>query len=91
MSTPRRVSEPALSSRLAILKTLTFAVVHFTVAFTVAYLLTGSWITSSLIALVEPACNTIAFYFHERAWQRFGADRSAHKGYGHGNFWNRDK
>ncbi|GAA0568000.1 DUF2061 domain-containing protein [Caenispirillum bisanense] len=50
-------------------KTVTFAIVHFTVAFTVAYLLTGSIAISSAVALVEPAVNTVAFYFHERAWE----------------------
>ncbi|HOY69722.1 MAG TPA: DUF2061 domain-containing protein [Methylotenera sp.] len=50
-------------------KTFTFAILHFSVAFTVAYLLTGSFIIGGLLALVEPACNTIVFYFHERAWQ----------------------
>lgn len=71
------------------LKTFTFAIVHFTVAFTVAYLLTGSWITGGLIALIEPACNTVAYYFHERAWQRFGNSGEPQKGFGHGNLWRR--
>lgn len=57
-------------------KTLTFAVCHFTVAFSVAYLLTGDIGISSLLALVEPACNTIAYYFHEKAWNRFGTAAS---------------
>lgn len=50
-------------------KTMTFAIVHFAVAFTVAYALTGSWAISSALALVEPACNTVAFFFHEKAWE----------------------
>ena len=50
-------------------KTLTFACVHFTVAFTVGYLLTGSVVIGGAIALVEPACNTFAYYWHERIWQ----------------------
>ncbi|MHA6493138.1 DUF2061 domain-containing protein [Pseudomonas borbori] len=54
------------------MKTLSFAALHFCIAFLVAYLLTGSLITGGLIALIEPACNTVAYYFHERAWQRFG-------------------
>jgi uncharacterized membrane protein len=33
-------------------KTFTFACVHFTVAFTVAYLLTGSILVGSLVALI---------------------------------------
>lgn len=36
------------------LKTITFAICHFTVAFSVAYLLTGNIGVSSLLALVEP-------------------------------------
>ncbi|WP_252271650.1 DUF2061 domain-containing protein [Pseudomonas subflava] len=67
------------------LKTLTFAIVHFTIAFTVAYLLTGDLLTGGLIALLEPACNTVAFFFHEKAWQRFGKNTEArHDGCGHG-------
>lgn len=50
-------------------KTITFAVMHFSVAFTVAYLLTGSMVVGGLVALVEPAVNTVAFYIHEKAWE----------------------
>lgn len=53
-------------------KTVTFAACHFTVAFSVAYVLTGDAGISSLLALVEPACNTVAYYLHEKAWLRFG-------------------
>ncbi len=53
-------------------KTFTFAVLHFSVAFSVAYVLTGSLGISSAVALVEPMVNTVAFYFHEKAWQKFG-------------------
>lgn len=51
-------------------KTMTFAVLHFTVAFTVAYLLTGSLLIGGLMALVEPTINTVAFYFHELVWKK---------------------
>lgn len=52
------------------LKTLTFALMHFSIAFTVAYLLSGDILIGSLIALVEPAVNTIGYIFHEKIWQR---------------------
>jgi len=52
------------------IKTMTFAILHFSVAFTVAYLLTGSALIGGLVALVEPAINTVVFYFHEKAWAR---------------------
>tara|TARA_Y100000296_G_scaffold31338_1_gene36373 strand:- start:35 stop:298 length:264 start_codon:yes stop_codon:yes gene_type:complete len=51
-------------------KTMTFAVMHFSVAFTVAYLLTGSVVVGGAVALVEPAINTVAFYFHEMVWKK---------------------
>lgn len=52
-------------------KTISFAILHFTVAFTVGYLLTGSVMVGGLLAIIEPACNTIVFYFHEKAWNKF--------------------
>lgn len=52
------------------IKTLTFGALHVTVAFTVAYLLSGSLMVGGAIALVEPAINTVAYFFHERLWER---------------------
>ena len=51
-------------------KTMSFAVVHFTVAFSVGYLMSGSVLVGGAIALVEPAVNTIAYHFHEQVWNR---------------------
>lgn len=51
-------------------KTLSFAVVHFAVAFSVGYLMTGSVLVGGTIALVEPAVNTVAYYLHEQFWNR---------------------
>jgi uncharacterized membrane protein len=51
-------------------KTMSFAALHFTVAFTVGYLMTGSVLVGGAIALVEPAVNTVAYHFHERLWNR---------------------
>ncbi len=49
-------------------KTMSFAVLHFCVAFSVAYLMTGSVFVGGALALVEPAINTVAFYVHEQYW-----------------------
>ena len=49
-------------------KTLSFASVHFTVAFSVGYLMTGSPWVGGALALVEPAVNTVAFHLHEKLW-----------------------
>ena len=51
-------------------KTMSFAAVHFTVAFSVGYLMTGSLVVGGAMALVEPAVNTVAYYFHELVWSR---------------------
>ncbi|MGD8566663.1 MAG: DUF2061 domain-containing protein [Gammaproteobacteria bacterium] len=51
-------------------KTVSFAIVHFTVAFTVGYLMTGSVMVGGAIALIEPMINTVAYYFHELVWKR---------------------
>lgn len=55
---------------LTLAKTASFAVLHFSVAFGIAYALTGSASIAGALALIEPLANTIAFFFHERAWAR---------------------
>lgn len=57
-------------------KTATFAAVHFTVAFSVGYALTGSVVIGGTMALVEPAINTVAFYFHEIGWKKFEENKA---------------
>ena len=56
--------------RLSLAKTASFAVLHFAVAFGIAYLLTGNISVAGALALIEPLANTVAFFFHERAWSR---------------------
>lgn len=58
-------------------KTLSFACVHFTVAFGVGYLMTGSVAVGGAVALVEPLCNTVAFHLHETVWTRLRERRTA--------------
>ena len=57
------------------IKTLTFASMHFSIAFGVTYLLTGDIVVGGLVAIVEPAVNTVAFFFHEKVWNRVTARR----------------
>ena len=51
-------------------KTLTFAAVHMSVAFSVVYATTGNMALGGAVAVIEPLCNTVAYFFHERAWER---------------------
>jgi uncharacterized membrane protein len=56
-------------------KTVTFAIVHMLVAFGVVYLMTGSAAIGGAVALIEPAINTVAYFFHEKIWERWTARR----------------
>ena len=53
------------------IKTITFAILHFATAFGVAYILTGSIGISSAVALVEPLANTVVFFLHEKSRRRY--------------------
>lgn len=53
-----------------VIKTASFAVIHFNVAFLVGYLISGNWLVGGALALVEPSINTLAYFFHEKIWQR---------------------
>ena len=57
---------------LDLVKTATFAALHFSVGFGVTYLLTGSITIATGVALIEPSINTVVFFFHEKAWHRLG-------------------
>lgn len=52
-------------------KTMTYAALHFTIAFSVAWLLTGDILVGGLVALVEPAINSVAYFFHEKFWSAY--------------------
>lgn len=64
-------------------KTMSFAVVHFTVAFSVGYLLSGSVLVGGAIALVEPTVNTVAYHFHEKVWTKIQQRRAKARGAGY--------
>ena len=45
------------------IKTISFAVIHFNVAFIVTYALTGDAFIEGLMATIEPAINSVAYFF----------------------------
>jgi uncharacterized membrane protein len=57
-----------------LLKTSSYALMHMTIAITIAYALSGSWKVALAIGLVEPCAQTAAFFFHERAWHKYGGE-----------------
>ena len=59
-------------------KTISFAIIHMAVAFGVGFIMTGDIFVGSALALVEPLCNTVAYYFHEKVWLRFSDRRGSY-------------
>ena len=55
-----------------LLKTLTYGVMHLTVAIAVAYAITRDWRVALAIGIVEPVVQTGASAVHERVWSRLG-------------------
>ena len=58
-------------------KTISFGIMHISVAFLVVWMMTGNIIIGGAVAMVEPVVNTVAYHFHERIWAR----RKAAEGY----------
>ncbi|MEZ5691750.1 MAG: DUF2061 domain-containing protein [Rickettsiales bacterium] len=52
------------------MKTLTYCLMHFVVAITVAYLLSGNWAIALSIGIIEPLVQTFCYNLHERGWKK---------------------
>ena len=61
---------PALRRNANLAKTITYLVIHLGIGFSVAYAFTGSVRVAGAIAIVEPLCNAVAYFFHERVWNK---------------------
>jgi uncharacterized membrane protein len=51
-------------------KTISFGIMHVSVAFFVVWMMTGDIVIGGAVAMVEPMVNTIAYHFHEKLWAR---------------------
>lgn len=54
-----------------LLKTITYSLMHLTVAVAVAFALTRNWRVALGIGLMEPVVQTIAYCLHERVWEQW--------------------
>ena len=57
-------------------KTVTFTIMHMSIAFGVVYAMTGDVKVGGAAAFVEPLCNAIGYFFHERLWERRRSGRT---------------
>jgi uncharacterized membrane protein len=53
-------------------KTASYYVLHVLVASLVAYAVTGNLAVSLTLSLLEPTVQAVAFFFHEKVWERIG-------------------
>lgn len=51
-------------------KTLSYYLMHITVAVLVAYAVTGDLGIAITLSLLEPTVQAFAFFFHEKLWDR---------------------
>ena len=61
-----------LSRKRHIAKTVTWRIIASGTTFVVAYLMGVKVEVAGTIALVESAVKMVLYYYHERAWFRFG-------------------
>ena len=61
---------PVLRKNANLAKTITYLIIHLGIGFSVAYAFTGSVTIAGAIAVVEPLCNAVAYFFHEKVWNK---------------------
>lgn len=65
-----RLIQALRKNQLTLTKTISYYLIHITVAACVAYAVTGNLLASLTLSLLEPTVQAFAFFFHEKAWER---------------------
>jgi uncharacterized membrane protein len=74
MSHIRRLAH---QNKTMLMKTGSYYLIHICVAAMVAYAVTGNLLASLTLSLLEPTVQAVAFFFHEKAWDRAARNRTA--------------
>jgi uncharacterized membrane protein len=72
-----RIRQAARQNKTMLMKTGSYYVLHIGVAALVAYAVTGNFWASLTLSLLEPTVQAVAFFFHEKAWERKARRASA--------------
>ncbi len=72
-----RLHATARQNLPTLMKTGSYYLIHICVAALVAYAVTGNLIASLTLSLLEPTVQAVAFFFHEKAWERAARRREA--------------
>jgi len=65
------IQQFVMNNRRTLKKTLSYYIMHISVAMLVAYIITGNWIMAATLSLIEPTVQAFAFFFHEKVWNYF--------------------
>lgn len=58
-------------------KTLSYYIMHITVAMVVGYVVTGNIWMAITLSLVEPTVQAVAYFIHERIWEKKTQDEES--------------
>ncbi|WP_280191671.1 DUF2061 domain-containing protein [Delftia sp. PS-11] len=72
----RHIQQVLRQHRTTLMKTASYYLIHVTVAAAVAYAVTGNLWAALTLSLLEPTVQAVAFFFHEKLWER-GLRRNA--------------
>ncbi len=75
-----RIRQLARHNKTMLMKTGSYYLIHISVAAVVAYAVTGNLWASLTLSLLEPTVQAVAFFFHEKAWDRAAQRRTAAAG-----------
>lgn len=64
------IRRAARQNQTMLMKTGCYYLIHICVAALVAYAVTGNLWASLTLSLLEPTVQAVAFFFHEKAWDR---------------------
>lgn len=65
------IQQFVINNRRTLKKTLSYYIMHISVAMIVAYVITGNFIMAATLSLIEPTVQAFAFFFHEKVWNYF--------------------
>ena len=71
MSDMANIQQFLINNRRTLKKTLSYYIMHISVAMIVAYMITGNLIMAATLSLIEPTVQAFAFFFHEKVWNYF--------------------
>ena len=65
------IQQFVINNQRTLKKTLSYYIMHISVAMIVAYMITGNLIIAATLSLIEPTVQAFAFFFHEKVWNYF--------------------